>query len=112
MLLSSAVDPLGMSQALVAAQRGARESSLVENSAWVAHMPDLGCIPTKVLTTVGVFSFVAGGARDFDLCSASYGRPSRLLWPTNKLAVDQLVEGVQHLLRAMGVPWWVATHAS
>ena len=101
MLLSSAVDRLGISSS-VAAQRGARVI-LVEKQRVGGTCLNIGCIPTKVLTTAADLLVRCRRARDFGLSVPQAMADLPALMAYKQTTVDQLVEGVEHLLRARRV---------
>ena len=94
--------PAGYVAALVAAQRGARVI-LVERQRLGGTCLNVGCIPTKVLTTAADLLVRCRRARDFGLSVPQATADLPALMAYKQTTVDQLVEGVEHLLRARRV---------
>lgn len=94
--------PAGYVAALVAAQRGARVI-LVERQRLGGTCLNVGCIPTKVLTTAVDLLVRCRRARDFGLLVPQAAADLPALMVYKQTTVDQLVEGVEHLLRARRV---------
>jgi dihydrolipoamide dehydrogenase len=94
--------PAGYVAALAAAQRGARVV-LVEKKRVGGTCLNIGCIPTKVLTTAADLLVHCRRASDFGLSvpNASVNLPALMAY--KQTTVDQLVGGVEHLLRARRV---------
>lgn len=94
--------PAGYVAALVAAQRGA-SVVLVEKQRVGGTCLNIGCIPTKVLATAADLLVRCRRAGDFGLSvgEASVNLPALMAY--KQTTVDQLVGGVEHLLRARRV---------
>jgi dihydrolipoamide dehydrogenase len=94
--------PAGYVAALVAAQRGARVI-LIEKQRVGGTCLNIGCIPTKALTTAADLLVHCRKASDFGLSvpNASLSLPALMAY--KQTTVDQLVSGVEHLLRARRV---------
>ena len=91
--------PAGYVAALAAAQRGARVI-LVEKQRVGGTCLNIGCIPTKVLTTAADLLVHCRRASDFGLCVPQASANLVALMAYKQRTVDQLVGGVEHLLRA------------
>lgn len=94
--------PGGYVAALVAAQRGARVV-LIERERLGGTCLNVGCIPTKVLTTAADLLLGMRKAGEFGLECEHTSVDSSVLQSYKKKTVDQLVDGVEHLLRARRV---------
>jgi dihydrolipoamide dehydrogenase len=94
--------PAGYVAALVAAQRGARVI-LVEKQRVGGTCLNIGCIPTKVLTTAADLLVHCRRASDFGLSVPHASASLAALMAYKQSTVDQLVGGVEHLLRARRV---------
>jgi dihydrolipoamide dehydrogenase len=94
--------PAGYVAALVAAQRGARVI-LVEKQRVGGTCLNIGCIPTKVLTTAADLLVHCRRASDFGLSVPRASANLAALMVYKQSTVDQLVGGVEHLLRARRV---------
>jgi dihydrolipoamide dehydrogenase len=94
--------PAGYVAALAAARRGARVI-LIEKQRVGGTCLNIGCIPTKVLTTAADLLVHCRKASDFGLSvpNASLNLPGLMAY--KQTTVDQLVSGVEHLLRARRV---------
>jgi dihydrolipoamide dehydrogenase len=94
--------PGGYVAALTAARRGARVI-LVEKERLGGTCLNIGCIPTKVLTTSVELLVQARGARALgvDIPQATMNLP--VLMASKQTTVDQLVGGVEQLLKARRV---------
>jgi dihydrolipoamide dehydrogenase len=94
--------PGGYVAALVAAQRGARVV-LIEKERVGGTCLNVGCIPTKVLTSVTELLVRAKGAGEFGLAipEARVDLPGLMAY--KRKTVDQLVGGVEQLLKARRV---------
>ena len=94
--------PGGYVAALVAAQRGARVV-LIEKGRVGGTCLNVGCIPTKVLTSVTELLVRAKGAGEFGLAipEARVDLPGLMAYKGK--TVDQLVGGVEQLLKARRV---------
>ncbi len=90
--------PAGYVAALVAAQRGARVT-LVERQRVGGTCLNIGCIPTKALTTSTDLLVRCQRAQHFGLLIPSVSADIPALMAYKQTAVDQLVGGVEHLLR-------------
>lgn len=94
--------PAGYVAALRAAQLGAR-AVLIE-SEWVGGTClNIGCIPTKALTTSTELLLKARRAHEFGLAIPTAAPDLAALMEYKQGAVDALVGGVEHLLRRAGV---------
>ena len=94
--------PAGYVAALVAAQRGARVI-LVEKQRVGGTCLNIGCIPTKALTTAVDLLVHCRRASDFGLSIPQASANLAALMAYKQTTVDQLVGGVEHLLRARRV---------
>jgi dihydrolipoamide dehydrogenase len=94
--------PAGYVAALAAAQRGARVI-LVEKQRVGGTCLNIGCIPTKVLTTAADLLVHCRRASDFGLSVPQASANLAALMAYKQTTVDQLVGGVEHLLRARRV---------
>jgi dihydrolipoamide dehydrogenase len=94
--------PAGYVAALVAAQRGARVV-VVERQRLGGTCLNVGCIPTKVLTTAADLLVRCRKASDFGLSVPQASANLSALMAYKQTTVDQLVGGVEHLLRARRV---------
>jgi len=94
--------PAGYVAALVAAQRGARVV-LVERERLGGTCLNVGCIPTKVLTTVADLLVRLREATRFGLPVEQIAADVSAMQSYKQKTVDQLVGGVEHLLRARRV---------
>jgi dihydrolipoamide dehydrogenase len=94
--------PAGYVAALAAAQRGARVI-LVEKQRVGGTCLNIGCIPTKVLTTAADLLVHCRRASDFGLSIPQASANLAALMAYKQTTVDQLVGGVEHLLRARRV---------
>jgi len=94
--------PAGYVAALAAAQRGARVI-LVEKQRVGGTCLNVGCIPTKVLTTAADLLVRCRRAGDFGLSVPQASANLAALMAYKQTTVDQLVGGVEHLLRARRV---------
>jgi len=94
--------PGGYVAALTAARRGARVV-LVEKDRLGGTCLNIGCIPTKVLATSAELLVQARGARALgvDIPQATANLPA--LMASKQATVDQLVGGVEQLLKARRV---------
>ena len=90
--------PGGYVAALRAAQLGARVL-LVEKERIGGTCLNVGCIPTKVLTTATELLRRARQAESFGLAIPSAAPDLSALMRYERRVVDELVEGVEHLLR-------------
>jgi dihydrolipoamide dehydrogenase len=91
--------PGGYVAALSAAQRGARVV-LVEKDRVGGTCLNVGCIPTKALTTAAELLVRARRAGDFGLLIPQVAVDLPALMTYKRTTVDQLVGGVEQLLRA------------
>lgn len=91
--------PGGYVAALVAAQRGARVV-LIEKERVGGTCLNVGCIPTKVLTTATGLLMQAKRAGDFGLAIPQAAVDLPALMAYKRKTVDQLVGGVEQLLKA------------
>jgi dihydrolipoamide dehydrogenase len=91
--------PGGYVAALVAAQRGARVV-LIEKERVGGTCLNVGCIPTKVLTTATGLLMQAKRAGDFGLAIPQAAADLPALMAYKRKTVDQLVGGVEQLLKA------------
>ena len=91
--------PGGYVAALVAAQRGARVV-LIEKERVGGTCLNVGCIPTKVLTTATGLLMQAKRAGDFGLSIPQALADLPALMAYKRRTVDQLVGGVEQLLKA------------
>lgn len=91
--------PGGYVAALVAAQRGARVV-LIEKARVGGTCLNVGCIPTKVLTTAMGLLVGAKRAGDFGLAIPQAAAELSALMAYKRRTVDQLVGGVEQLLNA------------
>jgi dihydrolipoamide dehydrogenase len=94
--------PGGYVAALAAAQRGARVI-LVEKQRVGGTCLNIGCIPTKVLTTATDLLVRCRRASDFGLSVPHASVNLSALMDYKQTTVNQLVSGVEHLLRARRV---------
>lgn len=94
--------PGGYVAALCAAQRGARVI-LVEKQRVGGTCLNIGCIPTKALTAVAELLVYCRRASDFGLSVTEASVDLPALMKYKQTTVDQLVGGVEHLLRARRV---------
>ena len=94
--------PAGYVAALMAAQRGARVI-LVERERVGGTCLNAGCIPTKVLTTAADLLVRCRTAGDLGLSIPQVSADLQGLMARKQSTVDQLVQGVEHLLRARRV---------
>ncbi len=94
--------PAGYVAALAAAQRGARVI-LVEKQRVGGTCLNIGCIPTKVLTTAADLLVRCRRASDFGLSVPQTTVNLAALMAYKQTTVDQLVAGVEHLLRGRRV---------
>jgi dihydrolipoamide dehydrogenase len=94
--------PGGYVAALVAARRGARVV-LIEKERVGGTCLNVGCIPTKVLTTATGLLLQAKRAGDFGLAIPQAAADLPALMAYKRRTVDQLVGGVQQLLKARRV---------
>ena len=94
--------PAGYVAALVAAQRGARVT-LVEKQRLGGTCLNVGCIPTKALTTAADLLVHCRRAGDFGLYVPQVVADLPKLNAYRQRSVDQLVAGVEQLLRARRV---------
>lgn len=88
--------------ALVAAQRGARVA-VIERERVGGTCLNVGCIPTKVLTTATRLLLQSKRAGDFGLAIPQVAADLPALMAYKRRTVDQLVGGVEQLLKARGV---------
>ncbi len=94
--------PAGYVAALRAAQLGAR-ASLIENQ-WVGGTClNVGCIPTKALTTSTELLAKARRAHEFGIAIPTAAPDLAALMAYKQGSVDGLVGGVEHLLKRAGV---------
>ena len=91
--------PGGYVAALVAAQRGARVV-IIEKERVGGTCLNVGCIPTKVLTTATGLLMQAKRAGDFGLAIPQAAADLPALMAYKRKTVDQLVGGVEQLLKA------------
>ncbi len=94
--------PGGYVAALVAAQRGARVV-LVEKGRVGGTCLNVGCIPTKALTTATELLLKARRAGDFGLSIPQAAMDLPALMTYKRTTVEQLVAGVEQLLKARRV---------
>ena len=94
--------PGGYVAALRAAQLGARVV-LIEKERVGGTCLNIGCIPTKALTTSAELLLKARRAHDFGVAISSAVPDLPALMTYKQGAVDALVGGVEHLLRKAGV---------
>ncbi len=94
--------PAGYVAALRAAQLGAR-TVLVERERVGGTCLNIGCIPTKALTTSAELLLQARRAHDFGVAIPSVAPDLPALMAYKQGAVDALVGGVEHLLGKAGV---------
>jgi dihydrolipoamide dehydrogenase len=94
--------PGGYVAALVAARRGARVV-LIEKERVGGTCLNAGCIPTKVLTSVTELLVRAKRAGDFGLLIPQAAADLPTLMAYKRKTVDQLVGGVEQLLKARRV---------
>ena len=91
--------PGGYVAALVAAQRGA-QVVVIEKERVGGTCLNVGCIPTKVLTTATGLLVQAKRAGDFGLEIPEATVNLAALMASKRKTVDQLVDGVEQLLKA------------
>jgi dihydrolipoamide dehydrogenase len=91
--------PGGYVAALVAARRGARVV-LIEKARVGGTCLNVGCIPTKVLTTATGLLLQAKRAGEFGLAIPQAAADLPALMAYKQRTVDQLVGGVEQLLKA------------
>lgn len=91
--------PAGYVAALVAAQHGARVA-LVERRRVGGTCLNVGCIPTKALTTAADLLVRCRRASDFGISVPEAAADLPKVNAYRQRSVDQLVAGVEHLLRA------------
>ncbi len=91
--------PGGYVAALVAARRGARVV-VIEKERVGGTCLNVGCIPTKVLTTATGLLMQAKRAGDFGLAIPQAAADLPALMSYKRKTVDQLVGGVEQLLKA------------
>jgi dihydrolipoamide dehydrogenase len=94
--------PGGYVAALVAARRGARVA-MVERDRVGGTCLNVGCIPTKALTTAAELLVEARRAGDFGVSIPHVSVDLSALMAYKQSVVDQLVGGVEQLLRARHV---------
>ena len=94
--------PAGYVAALRAAQLGAR-AVLIESERVGGTCLNIGCIPTKALTTSTELLLKARRAHEFGLAIPTAAPDLADLMEYKQGAVDALVGGVEHLLRRAGV---------
>lgn len=94
--------PAGYVAALRAAQLGARVV-LIERARVGGTCLNIGCIPTKALTTSTDLLLKARRAHEFGLAISTAAADLPALMEYKQGAVDALVGGVEHLLRRAGV---------
>jgi dihydrolipoamide dehydrogenase len=94
--------PAGYVAALRAAQLGAR-AVLIESERVGGTCLNIGCIPTKALTTSTELLLKARRAHEFGLAIPTAAPDLPALMEYKQGAVDALVGGVEHLLRRAGV---------
>ncbi len=94
--------PAGYVAALRAAQLGMRVA-LVEKQRVGGTCLNIGCIPTKALTTSTELLLKAKRAHEFGLAIAHVAPDLPALMDYKQRTVDALVGGVEHLLREAGV---------
>ena len=94
--------PGGYVAALRAAQLGTR-AVLVERERVGGTCLNIGCIPTKALTTSTELLLTARRAREFGLAVPTADPDLPALMEYKQGAVDALVGGVEHLLKRAGV---------
>lgn len=94
--------PGGYVAALVAARRGAR-AILIEKERVGGTCLNVGCIPTKVLTTATALLVQAKRAGEFGLAIPQAAADLPALMAYKRRTVDQLVGGVEQLLKARKV---------
>ena len=94
--------PAGYVAALRAAQLGAR-AVLIESERVGGTCLNIGCIPTKALTTSTELLLKARIAHEFGLAIPTAAPDLPALMEYKQGAVDALVGGVEHLLRRAGV---------
>ena len=94
--------PAGYVAALRAAQLGAH-TALVEGERVGGTCLNIGCIPTKALTTSTELLLKARRARDFGVAIPAADPDLPALMAYKQGTVDALVGGVEHLLREAGV---------
>ncbi len=94
--------PGGYVAALVAARRGARVV-LIEKERLGGTCLNVGCIPTKVLTTATGLLAQAKRAGDFGLSIPQAAVDLPTLMACKQRTVDQLIGGVEQLLKARRV---------
>ena len=102
MLPSSAAGREATWPRCVAAQRGARVV-LIEKERVGGTCLNVGCIPTKVLTTVTELLVRAKRAGEFGLAIPQAAVDLPALMAYKRSTVDQLVGGVEQLLKARTV---------
>ncbi len=94
--------PAGYVAALRAAQLGSR-AVLIEKERVGGTCLNVGCIPTKALTTSTELLLKARRGREFGLAISTVAPDLPALMGYKQGAVDALVGGVEHLLRNAGV---------
>ena len=90
--------PAGYVAALVAARRGARVT-LIERQRVGGTCLNIGCIPTKALATSADMLVRCRRAQEFGLFLPKVSADIPALMTYKQASVDQLVGGVEHLLR-------------
>ncbi len=90
--------PAGYVAALVAARRGARVT-LIERQRVGGTCLNIGCIPTKALATSADMLVRCRRAQEFGLFIPKVSADIPALMTYKQASVDQLVGGVEHLLR-------------
>src|SRR6185312_10586450 len=94
--------PGGYVAALRAAQLGAR-TAIVEKDRLGGTCLVRGCIPTKALLQSSELYSLAKGGAEFGLLTGSVGFDLAVAQKRKTAVVDQLVKGVEGLLKAGGV---------
>jgi len=94
--------PGGYVAALRAAQLGA-SAVLIENQRVGGTCLNIGCIPTKALTTSTELLLKARRAHEFGIAISTVAPDLPALMAYKQGAVDALVGGVEHLLKRAGV---------
>ena len=94
--------PAGYVAALRAAQLGAR-AVLIERERVGGTCLNIGCIPTKALTTSTELLLKARRAHEFGIAISTAAPDLPALMQYKQGAVDALVGGVEHLLKRAGI---------
>lgn len=97
--------PGGYVAALRAAQLGERVV-LIERERVGGTCLNIGCIPTKALTTAAEVLLKAKRARDFGIAISAATPDLPALMAYKQSTVDTLVQGVEYLLQEAGVALW------